>query len=319
MKTTSIFIALILLFGCIKREDNTNQETEKGLLQNQKINISGESREYHIYVPATPENAPIVVLLHGHSGSSDQILGLENTKAPFSVWLNIAEQENIILLVPNGKIGASGHQGWNDCREEADGNPTTDDVAFISNLIDTTISSYNANPEKVFINGISNGGHMSYRLAQEIPNKLKAFAAIVASKPVNSTCTDSTTPISALIMNGTEDPLVPYNGGQVNGDRGLVFSTEETVAYWVNRNNTQTTPIITNLPNTNTTDNSTVTKYSYTNGTNNSEVVFYKITGGGHTEPSLEERYGTIYKLIVKEQNGDIEMAEKVWDFFKTK
>ncbi len=323
MKIVNLFLLLILLIGCQKKEDTIDTDDvsvlQKGLIENITIDISGVEREYHLYIPDNYENAPIVTLLHGHSGSSDQIIGLNNTKAPFKVWLTIAEEENIILIIPNGLVGSSTHQGWNDCREEADGNPTSDDVSFINTLIDTTISKYNSNAEKVFVNGISNGGHMTYRLAQEIPEKITAFAAVVASKPVNSTCTDSTTPISALIMNGTDDPLVPYEGGQVNGDRGIVYSTEETVAYWVNRNNTNTTPVTTTFTDNNTSDNSTVTKEVYANGTNNTEVVFYKVTGGGHTEPSILERYGALYKLIVKEQNGDIEMAREIWDFFKTK
>ena len=55
------------------------------------------------------------------------------------------------------------------------------------------------------------------------------------------------------------------------------------------------------------------------NGTYDTEVAFYEVVGGGHNEPRMSERYSNVFKAIVKEQNGAIEMATKVWNFFKTK
>jgi len=120
-------------------------------------------------------------------------------------------------------------------------------------------------------------------------------------------------------MNGTVDPINPFEGGEMKGDRGEVRSAEETIDYWVNRNQTDTTPMVTDFPDTDTSDNSTIKKHLYGNGTSNTEVAFYEVVGGGHTEPSIAERYSNAFKIIVKEQNGDIEMADEVWDFFKTK
>jgi len=169
------------------------------------------------------------------------------------------------------------------------------------------------------VTGTSNGGHFSIRLAEELSDKITAFAAMVASNSVNSVCTTSTTGVSALFMNGTDDPILPYEGGEMPSNRGEVYSTEDSVAYWVNKNATDTVPEITNLNNANTNDGSTVTKYLYGNGQNGTEVALYEIDNGGHTEPSIAERYSNIYLLLVGNQNGDIEMANEVWDFFKTK
>ena len=160
---------------------------------------------------------------------------------------------------------------------------------------------------------------MAIRLAQEIPSKLKAFAAIVASNPVNSKCANSKTPISALFMNGTNDPFLPYLGGQMTKKRGKVLSTEKSIKYWIERNQTDTTATIKNITNLNKRDKSKVKKIMYSNGLNNTEVILYKILDGGHTEPSIDERYGRFFKRFVGEQNGDIEMAHQVWNFFKTK
>ena len=324
MKNILLYLSFVaLLSSCNRIDDATHLiPGEQGWHLNQTISISGLSRDYHMYLPENVTNAPIVILLHGNKLNNNRLMGFTNDKAPYKVWEDIAFQENIILLVPNGtddNDNSSDKFGWNDCRNDASGNPTVNDVLFIDNLIDFVLNEHQPNPSKVFAVGTSNGGHMAMRLANEIPNKLTAFAAIVASNPVNSQCVNSTLPISALFMNGTQDPFNPYEGGAMSGNRGEVFSAQETIDFWVNRNQTETTPTITDLPDLDTNDNCTIKKHVYANGSNNTEVVFYEVIGGGHTEPSIAERYSNAFKLIVKEQNGDIELSNEVWNFFKTK
>ncbi|MBK7098204.1 MAG: hypothetical protein IPH58_07425 [Sphingobacteriales bacterium] len=319
MKKISILFLTTLFLGCNKTKDPIQPVIEKGLFKNQTINISGTQRNYHLFIPDNTTNAPIVFLFHGNGSNYDDMLGLSGVKAPYKIWLDIAQQENVIVVVPNGTLGSSNSRGWNDCRNDALTNPLVDDVTFISNLIDFIKTKYNANTLKVFAMGTSNGGHLVIRLAQEIPAKVTAFASIVAANAVNSKCTNSTIKISALFMNGTNDPIMPYLGGQIASNRGEVFSTDNTIAYWVQRNATNPTPEITNINDLNTSDNSTVTKHLYKNGGSNTEVALYRVNDGGHTEPSIAQRYSPLFLLTVGNQNGDIEMAQEVWNFFKTK
>ncbi|MFK7809357.1 MAG: PHB depolymerase family esterase [Saprospiraceae bacterium] len=317
MNRLTLLILLCFVLGCNRNE--IDPEVEKGLLQNQVMTSGGIDRNYHLYVPDNSMNAPVVLLFHGNGGNYNDVLGLSNVKAPYKAWLDLAVEEDLIIAVPNGTLGSNNKRGWNDCRNDASTNPTVDDVQFIEELLDYIQSEYNSNASKVFAVGTSNGGHFSIRLAEEIPDKITAFAAIVASNSVNSKCNNSSTPISALFMNGTEDSFLPYDGGQMASNRGEVFSTENTIQYWVDKNATDTVAEISNFTNSNTSDNSTVTKHLYANGQNGTEVALYEIENGGHTEPSLVERYSDLYLLIVGNQNGDIEMATEVWDFFKTK
>lgn len=317
MKLLTLYLLLLFALSC--KKNDISPEIEKGLLQNQVITVGGVDRYYHLYAPDNPQNAPVVLLFHGNGGSYDDMLGLTGVKAPYKVWLDIAYQENLIIVVPNGTPGSNNSRGWNDCRNDAPTNPTLDDVEFIVNLLDLVKATYHSNDAKVFAVGTSNGGHFAIRLANEIPDRITAFASVVAANDVNSECPDATIPVSALFMNGTDDPILPYNGGQMVSNRGEVFSTDSTISYWVNRNATDTTPEISDLPDVNTKDKSTVTKYLYQNGANNTEVALYKVSNGGHAEPSISERYSSLFLLIVGHQNGDIEMAREVWNFFKTK
>jgi len=123
-------------------------------------------------------------------------------------------------------------------------------------------------------------------------------------------------------MNGTDDPLLPYQGGAVGDDkhgRGTALSTPLSVAYWLKVNGLRGKPKIHNFPDMDKSDESSVTQLSYSDARHDREVVLYKVIHGGHTEPSRQEHYRHLYKRVVGQQNRDIEMAEEVWQFFKNK
>jgi len=59
---------------------------------------------------------------------------------------------------------------------------STDDVAFISALIDTLVARYPIDPARVFVTGHSNGAHMAYHLAHSLWNKVAAIAPVEGSE-----------------------------------------------------------------------------------------------------------------------------------------
>jgi len=210
--TTLVMFAL-LLAGCGGSGDSAPPENpstdsstggttfQPGLQGLQSIVVDGLAREYRLYLPET------------------------NRAAPFKVWMDIALRENLLLIVPDGVNGSNNQKGWNDCRSDVPTNPVVDDVAFITKLLDDVQSRYGNESERVYSTGISNGGQMTMRLADAIPERLSAVAVIAASKPVNSACVDSTQALPIVFMNGTADPILPYEGGQVSEARGIVLSS----------------------------------------------------------------------------------------------
>lgn len=291
-----------------------SKEHRSALQTNQRINIHGITRTFHLYNPSQTVNKPIVFLFHGNGGSADGIAGLTKVKAPYLPWFDIAKKEGLILVIPDGMIGPEKSQGWNDCRNDAPRIPATDDVGFITRLLDTLQQTLRYDVRKVYMVGTSNGGHFVMRLAQELPHRMTAFASIVATYALSSKCTSSSIPVSALYMNGTADPLIPYMGG--NTENGSIISTDSIISYWVKRNGTQINPTITQFPSN---GNSTVISYHYQNGIHDTEVMLYKVINGGHIEPSRRERYSFLWTSFVGTQNEDIESAEEIWLFFKKK
>ncbi len=301
-----------------------------GYAANQSFVVVGEPREYDLYVPAkraanvgaSNQKSALVFLFHGNGGSTAQLMGRQLSKAPFKRWIEIAERDNIVLAVPQGMKAADGNRGWNDCRGDTKTNPQSDDVAFVDALLAKLLSELNIDASRVFATGISNGGHMSLRLAIERPQKFRAVGAVVASMPAKSGCASPSSPVSVLFMNGTDDPINPLNGGLVGsgksyGTRGSVVSTEASVKFWLSHNKIVSDAAKKTFTTNESTEANKIEKFEYCCGTNQSAVVLYRVEGGGHTEPSPTERYASFFKRIVGVQSAAIEMADEVWAFFR--
>ncbi|HJW12579.1 MAG TPA: PHB depolymerase family esterase, partial [Albitalea sp.] len=196
------------------------------------------TRHYLLAVPdtATSPKRALVILLHGHGGSAAQLLGRERSAAPMSLWLRIADREGVLVAAPDGAVGRDGRRGWNDCRGDAANNPQVDDVGFVTDIIHREVAQHGADPSRVFVMGMSNGGMMALRLAIELGSTLAGFASVSASMAAHSACPVLNVPVSALIIAGTHDPLVPYAGGDVrlrsSHPRGAVIGVETAIATW---------------------------------------------------------------------------------------
>ncbi len=264
---------------------------------------------------------PLIILLHGHGGTAAQLLGQKGSAAPLSVWLDIADREGLVLVAPDGLKGSDGKPGWNDCRSDADSNPSADDTAFVAALIDREVHEDNIDPARVFVMGMSNGGMMTFRVASELGKRVAGFAAVSASMAASPECAPPMTPVSALIISGTKDPLVPYEGGPVGfsarTSRGSVIGIEQAVGVWRRLDGLPEAAVsIVALPPQ---GNTTATRTVWGGKSGGFQVELLRIDGGGHVEPSKTQRIGATYAAIVGRQNGDVEAAEEAWAFFKDK
>jgi polyhydroxybutyrate depolymerase len=295
------------------------------LIKNVQVQHDGLVRYFDVFVPLKlKENPELVIQLHGGTQSKDELY--ENDSAS-KLWKEVAEKNNFLLIIPNGtnlKTGKTTGKSlnWNDCRIPIANEKQADDVGFISKLIDWSIEEYNTNPQKIFITGVSNGGFMSYRMALEIPNRITAIAAFVANFPQETECiptreivpTAATIPV--MIVNGTNDSFIPFEGGITSFKKEMILSSQETVNFWIKNNKiVDTKPQIIPILDVFKKDKSTVTNYIY--GTGNQTVNYYIITGGGHTMPGKKYVLPRYIQRLVGKQNQDIERAEIAWDFFK--
>jgi len=214
---------------------------------------------------------------------------------------------------------------WNDGRMDEEANDRAhreniDDVGFISALIDSMIQQFNADPERVFITGISNGAIMAYRLACELSHKITAIAPVAGNIPhmLLSVCSP-TQHVSVLVINNVNDPIVPYYGGNIYAgvrklNLGKVISTDESIGFWVDRNQCSALPVMTGEPDRSPKDGTNVISKKYTNDIDGTEVILYSVFGGGHTWPG---GFQYLPARIIGKTSRDINANEIIWSFFK--
>jgi polyhydroxybutyrate depolymerase len=277
-------------------------------------------------VTTSPKNLlrPLVLVFHGNGGSADQVLDqTDQYGSPLGQWLAIAARENLVIAAPNGTLGSDGKQSWNDCRADATSNAKSDDVAFVGALIDELVRTQQIDPARVYAVGMSNGGHMVFRLALEAGDRFAAFGPVSASLAAKSSCKDTGIAKPIVMINGNADPFWPFTGGPANGKagavgatRGSILSNADTIAEMVRRNKANTVATSTSYPDIDPNDGTTAQLRQFPSPS--TPVWAITIEGGGHTEPSLVRIYPPNYERLVGRQNHDIETAEEQWRLFKT-
>ncbi|HEV8269383.1 MAG TPA: PHB depolymerase family esterase [Thermoanaerobaculia bacterium] len=283
----------------------------------ESFSFGGVDRRALVYTGASPARG-LVLLLHGHAGNADQLLGERFGRAPYRVFIRIAEREGWVVVAPDGLAGGDGRRGWNDCRLSST-NPSSDDAGFLEELVTRVAARHGVEKGRWFVAGTSNGGEMVIRLALEKPRLFRAFAAVVAEMPAKSRCAAPMLGVPILFMNGTADPFMPWNGGTVAGEgsgRGAVLSTDRTVDLFRKLNGATGEPVVEPLPDLDTKDGSRVIRSTWKPAKGGAPVVLYRVDGGGHVEPSTAERYRGLVTAVLGRQNGDIEMADEIFRFF---
>lgn len=274
------------------------------------IRVEGLVRSYAFYVPPSlASGAPLVLALHGSMGNAEQMR--RGTGYGFE---RLADRHGFVVAYPEGY-----DHHWNDCRKEASFAARRlgiDDVGYLRALVARFRSEYGVDSTRVYAVGVSNGGHMIYRLALEAPDLVRAVAAVAANLPApeNLDCTPTPGVTPVLIMNGTADPINPYEGGKVTlfgfGNRGRVLSARESAAYFARRNGITAPPTTEALAQPEGSFTSAErTMWSSAAG---AEVRLYTIRNGGHTFPQPHARFLRILGRTHTALDGPAE----IWRFF---
>lgn len=279
---------------------------------NGTISYQNDERSYVLHIPDAfdgTQAAPLVVFLHGGGGNAESAQNFTN-------FNEISEEYGFLMAYPQaGFKSAVDSYVWADGRGLAPDKLGIDDVGFINKLVEQLIEEYKINENKIYLCGFSNGSFLTQRIAFEANSKFAAIGTLGGT--MNEIYFENENPGRAIPMVyvfGTEDPLVPYEGGYVSDNSNFepVVGTEDAVSFWENNNGCQTALNPVELPNTNAIDNSTVTVFEYTDcDCKNSQVKFYRINGGGHTWPGVPLSIQNLGEV-----NLDIEASRVLWEFF---
>ena len=279
-----------------------------------QVKFDGHERIYRIYVPENlTEPAPLVFVMHGGRGEATSMEQM--TRGRFN---ELADRDGFIVVYPQGLDNE-----WNDGREgdfqnsDEHSDNRADDVGYFRFMIDEVSNDYAIDQDRIFATGISNGGHMSMRLACDLSDRIAAVGIVTAQMSVSlgETC-DPQENVGILIMNGTSDPMVPYDGGDITvffRKRGKVWSTDTTIDFWIDRYGCGDTPTSEAMPDPED-DGMRVTRYEYQD-CGDGAVVLYRVENGGHTLPG-----GIQYlpSIVIGNTNQDIVGADEIWAFFQS-
>lgn len=277
------------------------------------IAIKGVMRTYTAQLPAK-KPAPLVIVLHGKTQRGADMIAR-------TAWPQVARREGFAAVFPDGL-----NHAWADARTKAGpelrGPPAgTDDVAFIAKLVEKLVADGTADAKRVYVTGVSNGGAMVMTLVCARADLFAAGASVIMNLTDEAavTCHPSR-PLPMLIMNGTADPLIPYEGGHGSSYFAAdgFWSAEDTVAFWRKLNGCEADDAdVTDMPDKAPADQSTVTRITSRCPAGH-DVVLYRINHGGHRMPGFapDARFPKIATRLLGPRNGDIDGAETIWAFF---
>ncbi|MDR3436122.1 alpha/beta fold hydrolase [Telmatospirillum sp.] len=274
------------------------------------MEFDGRERTFEMYVPPTaPRPLPIVLILHGGKGTATLMRRYTDFDA-------LAAKEDILAVYPQGVGGQ-----WNDGRPEI-GNISSqsadaNDVDFLLALVDNLVSHGLADPKRVYVIGISNGGMMAMRLACEHPGRIAGIAAVSANLPIGLEC-DPQTPVPALFFHGTNDKFMPFGGGDIlqwaNIDRGKVLSARETVALWRQIDGCSGEPHKLRISDGSKKGGLVIDQINF-DPCSGATVQQFITRGGGHAWPGAKQ--GPYGDAVLGPAGTDLDANAEIWSFFK--
>ena len=306
----SVVVLAAALFGYFIYSPDPQLPALSGKLAKASLVFDGMNRTYLTYIPkALPPGAPLVLVMHGSGEGAAEIR--VGTGYGFE---RLADAHGFAVVYPNSQSF-----DWNDCSRVGDfsvGGRIVDDVGFLQALVDKLGKELGSDPGRVYATGVSSGGFMSLRLALEAPSRFRAVAAASANVPTeeNFKCTPAGPGTSVMLMNGTQDPLVPFAGGESSllglfYKGGNVRSSVASTQYFADIN------ALTDAPTSRRTDLPEGAHMQQTlwRGNAKAEVELVAIEGGGH---GLPQPYWRRPRLL-----GPSPMAPDgpamIWSFFE--
>jgi polyhydroxybutyrate depolymerase len=275
--------------------------------QPQSLDVGGTVRHYLVSVPSGYDGSravPLVFVFHGSGyGGAEMERG-----HPFTA---LGEKKGFISVFPDGL-----DKQWNGGRtyDPFSRNDKSDDVEFVSRMIDALGLRYRIDPKRIFATGSSNGAIFCYTLAARLPARIAAIGPVSGSLGEEiSRQYHPVSPVSVVSFNGTADPLVPYRGVHRTDGHG-VLSVPDTIAFWVGVDGCAPDPVVTRDPASPLDDGLTILRLRYPPQRNGAEVLAFVIGSGGHTWPGAHT--DPTWAKTAGKTAMSIDANEIMWDFF---
>lgn len=288
------------------------------LLSVSSFPVSAQSLTKHVlkvgadertYLMMAPEGAagprPVVIALHGAGQNAEGFRGYFGLDAT-------ARANGFIAVYPQGD-----GRVWNDGRPPAMRLTGVlrpgDDVPFLVTLAHKLVSEGIADPRRIYLVGISNGGFMVERMACEFPHVFAAFTAIMATAPANyrQECTPSR-PVPIMFIHGTADTVIAYDGFWT--PVGATLSAPDSAGLFARLNGCGDATTH-QLPDLDRWDGTSVSEQRWDSCGQGSVVRLLTVQRGGHQSPARVDTDVSLGSTFLGLRNRDIDAGEEAWRF----
>ncbi|HEY5957830.1 MAG TPA: alpha/beta fold hydrolase [Polyangiaceae bacterium] len=196
------------------------------------LNLETDGHGTRYFIPDNTDAPAFLLLLHGLGGSGIQF-------AQQLEMNELARDKRFAFAAPDGSVDEQGRKFW-------DAGPTccnfshreTNDLGRLRNIIQFAIAKLRVNPKRIVVIGYSNGGFMAHRLGCEFSSEIRAIVSIAAAGPGAREHCVPERPVAVLEIHGSEDKVVPFEGGHLFGRADFPESTRvsDGLVPWAKRN-----------------------------------------------------------------------------------
>lgn len=271
------------------------------------IQVTGKSREYHVYAPEHVEPLPVVLILHGSGGKADFL---------FEHFAPQAEQRKFIAVWPTGvsfKLQDFFKGGKLD--EEKLLNLMKDELEFLRTVATEAVKRNNGDPSRVSAVGFSFGGVACHLLAAEASDIFAAVVPVISSMPTAIGASfEPKHPVSLLCIKGDADPILPVGGR----DGWPILPLTSMLEEYRKVNEITGTPTITQIADKDVSDKTSARIERYQPGKDGFKVELLLVKGGGHLAYSLlPPKIADARSRMAGPDCRDFYMPDIIWEFLR--
>lgn len=300
----------------------------------EEVQINERTRTFVVHLPQgydSQQRYPVVILLHGLNQDASEMARLTH-------FNELADRDSIIAVYPNA-LGGRWTLGGGEPRpyrggpyrrpgiwgpgypppprsepDRREGAPRNQDMQFLHRMLDRLATRYSVDTRRIYAAGLGEGGFMAIRMGCNMADRIAAIAVVAAAMPRMLNCIPSR-PVPVLFMNGTGDPVVPYDGGRYKDGMLRLLSAEDSAKEWGRVNRCSEKPTESKLPALQEGGKDTKV-YLFDGCQENAQVALYSVKNGGHTWPGGEQ-YMT--EKEVGKTSQALNANETIWSFLVTK